>query len=556
MPRGRSRARARVAAVLGVAMLLGLVTLASPALHRGSAPRAEAAPKHGPNKGKHGRLRTLPNIVLVVSDDQTFEQFRADTMPFLTDFIADDGTTFTDAIATSPVCCPSRASMLTGQYAHNHGVLSNRLGYKALKRKRNTLPVWLTRKGYVTAHVGKYLNGYDGFIKHRDEVAPGWRQWHTVLVPRYYDYAFSTNGRVVHKGSDPDDYLGRVVTRKAVKMVNKYVPRRRPLYLQTDYYAPHTEGGAPGTACEDSARPDPADAHLFADAPLPQPPSFNEADVDDKPTFVRRLAPISADEFSRTERRYRCALASLRSVDRGIEEITDAISAHGELGKTAVIFVSDNGYFYGEHRLPKEKQQAYEEGIRVPLVARWPEKLGTPRTTITLPVANIDLAPTILDLAHAKPCSSHKRCRTMDGRSLLPLVRGKFSKFPSDRALSLEYDLDRESTTRGSTCAFDGVRTPIDLYVAHKSVVSDPAEGLCEKTNETEQYLLTPDPVYGPVAADPFELRNLTSPVISDSSLPQVIARRAELEALLNRLRDCAGIAGRDPVPKSGHYCQ
>jgi hypothetical protein len=288
---------------------------------------------------------------------------------------------------------------------------------------------------------------------------------------------------------------------------------------------------------------------------LPQPPGFNEADVEDKPTFIRRLPLMNEEAIEATTRGYGCALASLASVDRGVEQIVNAISKRGELSKTAIVFLSDNGYFYGEHRLPAQKQQAFEEAIRVPFAVHWPAKTvpGAPATA-SEPVGNIDVAPTILELAKAKPCRGGGRCRVMDGRSLIPLMTGGI--WPADRVLGIEFDLSESRARRGSTCAFDGVRTPIDMYVEHKRVVSDPEEGICEPSNEAEQYQLAADPVYGALPPDPFELRNLTSPLVSESDNPNVQARRAELDQLLDRMRDCSGIAGRDPAPNSGHYCQ
>ena len=549
-----ARRRARVALTALAAFVLVAATLTgSPDGGSGPEPAA-AAPHDGKGAKKKRKLRKLPNVVVVVTDDQTFASYNDVTMPFVSGFMASQGTTFTNAIATSPNCCPSRASILTGQYPHSHGVLSNRLGYQALRGKRSTLPVWLRRKGYLTAHIGKYLNGYAEFIKTDTEVAPGWKEWHTMLAPRYYGYKLASNGRLIRRQNDDDDYSARVITKRATKMVRKYVPKPAPLFLAVDYYNPHTQGGGFGR-CEGAARPDPVDEDLFADEPLPQPPNFNEADVEDKPTFIRRLPLMNEGTIEATRLAYGCALASLASVDRGVEQIVNAISKRGELSKTAILFMSDNGYFYGEHRLPAQKQQAFEEAIRVPFAIHWPARsVPSAPATVSEPVGNIDLAPTILQLAKAKSCRGGKRCRVMDGRSLVPLATG--GSWPADRVLGIEFDVSESRARRGSTCAFDGVRTPIDMYVEHKRVVSDPEEGICEPTNEAEQYQLAADAVYGALPADPFELRNLTSPLVPQSDDPNVQARRAELAQLLDRMRDCSGIAGRDPAPNSGHYCQ
>jgi N-acetylglucosamine-6-sulfatase len=555
-PEVSARRRARAALMAACVLALAVATLTVSA-ERGSAPERAAAAPHDSKGGKKKRqrkLRKLPNVVVVVTDDQTLASYNDATMPFVSGFMAGRGTTFSNAIATSPNCCPSRASFITGQYPHSHGVLSNRLGYAALRGKKSTLPVWLRRKGYVTAHIGKYLNGYAEFIDKETEVAPGWNEWHTMLAPRYYGYKLASNGRVIRRQNGDNDYSARVITKRAARMVRRYVPKAAPLFMAVDYYNPHTQGGGSGR-CASAARPDPVDEDLFVGEPLPQPPGFNEADVEDKPTFIRRLPLMNAEAIEAAELRYGCALASLASVDRGIEHIVTAISKRGELDKTAIVFISDNGYFYGEHRLPDEKQQAFEEAIKVPFAIHWPAKtVPTAPATVSEPVGNIDLAPTILELARAKPCRRGGRCRVMDGRSLLPLVTG--GSWPAERVLGIEFDVSESRARRGSTCAFDGVRTPIDMYVEHKRVVSDPQAGICEPTSEAEQYQLAADPAYGALPPDPFQLRNLTSPLVPQSDDANVVARRAELDQLLDRMRDCSGIAGRDPAPNSGHYCQ
>jgi N-acetylglucosamine-6-sulfatase len=544
--RVRAFAAATIAAVLALGLTLSVALEAGPA----AAPAHAAKPHHKRKK----KLRKLPNVVVVVSDDQTLASYNPEAMPFVSEFMEAEGTTFTNAIATSPNCCPSRASILTGQYPHNHGVLSNRLGYPALKHKNNTLPVWLHRKGYTTAHVGKYLNGYAEFIETDTEVAPGWAEWQTMLAPRYYGYKLASNGRLIRKGNSPADYSGRVLTRRAVKIIRRDVPRAAPLYLQLDYYGPHTQGGGTGR-CASAARPDPDDEDLFEAEPLPQPAAFNEADVEDKPTFIRRLPLIDQSGIDAATRRYGCALASLASIDRGFEHVVNALDKRGELDKTAIFFLSDNGYFYGEHRLPSEKQQAFEEAIRVPFAVHWPARIDGPPQQSSAPVGNIDLAPTILELAKARSCHKRHRCRVMDGRSLLPLAKGSSSGWPAQRVLGIEFDVSESRARRGSTCAFDGVRTPIDVYVEHKRVASDPEEGVCEPTNEAEQYQLVADPAYGALPPDPFELRNLTSPLIDESTDPNVVERRADLEQLLDRMRACRGIAGRDRKRPNRGFC-
>ena len=161
-------------------------------------------------------------------------------MPNTKRLLARRGTKFTDYIASTAQCCPSRASLISGQYAHNHGVTSNNVGYPGLIDKGNVLPVWLRRAGYRTIHVGKFLNGYERSVEPESVVPPGWDQWHSVLGSReYYRYDLYVNGRVVHRGSRRRDNVTRVLNRTAATLTKRYAARPKPFYLQLDARAPH-----------------------------------------------------------------------------------------------------------------------------------------------------------------------------------------------------------------------------------------------------------------------------------------------------------------------------
>jgi arylsulfatase A-like enzyme len=363
----------------------------------------------GARPGGHARAQSRPNVVLMMTDDQALAQMSAESMPEVERLLGDGGTRFSRAYLTTPLCCPSRASLLTGQYGHNNGVLRN--AYPLLKGKANVLPTWLRRAGYVTAHIGKFMNHYQ-VGDHPAAVAPGWEQWHTLFgrdEQAYYDYDLSVNGRRVHHGHEPRDYAPRVFNRAAVRMVRRYVPRRRPLFLDIDELAPHPGPGGKGTRCEGNPVPDPRDENRFENAPLPTPPSFNEADVSDKPSFVRSLPRLDSTQIRGITRRYRCGLEALRQVDRTVGRVFREVKRLGELGKTVFIFYTDNGVFLGEHRIRGGKLFPYEEAASTPLMIRVPRRyLGGshPVGRVSKSVANIDLAPTILRLAHAHPCRS------------------------------------------------------------------------------------------------------------------------------------------------------
>jgi N-acetylglucosamine-6-sulfatase len=459
---------------------------------------------------------------------------RPDTMPNLLNLIEPRATSFSDAIVTTPLCCPSRASMLTGQYGHNNGVLRN--DYRQLSKKSNVLPAWLQEAGYRTLHVGKFLNLYRKARGPETEPAPGWDVWQTLQEPNtYYDYVLSVNGRKARFGTEDRHYLTDVLSRKAVRLVRRSAPRKQPFFLQLDEWAPHDSRGRGTGVCGGGHDPvpGPVDEGLFAGEPLPRTPAFNEQDVSDKPGFIQHQQPVNADAV---ERNYRCGLASLRAVDRGIGKLHRALRRTGELDDTVIIFTSDNGYFYGEHRL-RFKQVPYEEALHVPLLISVSSRLlggATPPPEVGLPVANIDLAPTILALARAKPCREGRNCRVMDGRSLVPLLRGEQGKWPQDRALVVEY----RGQHRGfSSCSYHGLRVPGETYVEH-TLTPNYDTGLCEPVLEVEHYDL---------GSDPFQLDNLY-PAPGSSVEAE---RQQELASRLAALGDCAGIAGRD-APKPG----
>jgi N-acetylglucosamine-6-sulfatase len=485
--------------------------------------------------------RERPNVVVISTDDQTLASFNRRTMPRTHDLLVDEGTTFTDAIVVTPTCCPSRASYLTGQYGHNNGILENNPGYVDLRRKGSTLPVWMQQAGYRTIHIGKYLNKFAEAVEDPTEPPPGWEDWRTQISPHaYYDYPLAINGEVVEFGSDDDDYLGRVLTEEAVGAIRSYAPQRRPFFLTLDHFAPHNGGGRGDRRCRKAPVPDPADQRLFEDVELPRPPSFNERDVGDKPRFVRDLEPIGKGPRRQLEQRYQCALASLRSVDRGVEAIYEALADEGELERTVIVFWSDNGYFNGEHRIANKKQLQYEEALRVPLAVRVGTEVddGRSRRTVRRPVANIDLAPTILDYARGEPCQDG-RCRAMDGLSVRGLIRGRAGGVPPRRPLLFEYE--KEGNSR-YTCAYSGVRTGGLVYIEHTSVPT-PGDTRCRPAEESELYDLR---------ADPFQLDNLSPPPRETETARQ----QARLRRLVDRLRDCRGIRGRDPRPGGGRsYC-
>ena len=350
-----------------------------------------------------------------MTDDQTAAALSG--MQNVNNLLAAEGTKFEQAIDSFPLCCPSRATFLTGQYPHNHGVLWNfwpEGGFYAFRGQDNTLPVWLRRAGYRTALVGKYLNEYGERDPH--EIPPGWDDWIGAVDPTtysYFDYTLNENGRLRRYANCARDYQTDVLTRHAVRLIDRRAPSRRPFFLWVTPTAPHTvtdTGRAEGTP----AVPAPRHARRFADAELPRSPSFDEADMSDKPSLLRPLPPFSPQTIATLTAHYRGRLGSLLAVDEGVAKMVRTLRRLGELDDTVFVFTSDNGWLLGEHRVAGQKYLGFEEAIKVPLIVRGP---GFPAGRIEdEPAANVDLAPTILELAGARAG------RRQDGVSLRRLL--------------------------------------------------------------------------------------------------------------------------------------
>ena len=381
-----------------------------------------------------------------------------------------------------------------------------------IPQEGNTMPVWLQRAGYHTAHIGKYLNGY-GNASADTHVPPGWSEWYGSLddpdayiggTYTMYGYTLNENGSVVHYGSTPDVvqpalYQTDVYAGKAVDFIDRRAPKRQPFYLSVAPLAPHGEAQGACQCAGDNPRAAPRHQGRFASEPVPRPPSFNEADVSDKPAAIRALTPINANQETALDARYRARAESLLAVDEMVGRIVSAVKARGELSSTVFIFTSDNGFFHGEHRIRSGKVRHYEESSGVPLIISGP---GLPKGKKRAQLAvNADLAPTILDFANAKPG------RRMDGRSLVPLMRDKLSQ--PGRGLLIEGFNNADPDDPAPT--YSAVRT--DRYV------------YAETGSERELYDLR---------ADPFELA-------SRHDSPALSGVQAALDRLLARLTECRG---------------
>lgn len=497
---------------------------------------------------------THPNVLVLMTDDQTNSDLHV--MPNTRHLIGADGAAFARFYVSYPLCCPSRTTFLTGQYAHNTGVQGNSPdtdggGYLNLLEPDRTLPVWLQSAGYETGVVGKWPEFPP------PGVPPGWNRWMTLTqstIAHYYDYSLNWPGGGTRQyGSQSRDYNTSVLTRLADGFITDEARGNSPFFLWVTYTAPHFGFGrhdaasrrcgsvpAPGVAAGQTAVPAPADAHAFAHTPLPRPPSFNERDVRDKPAFLRkeRLGPADIRQMTTD---YRCRLASLLGVDRSVARIVHTLRRTGQLDETLVMFTSDNGFLLGQHR-EAGKNLPYEASSRVPLLMRGP---GIPAgRRITSPTVNTDLAPTILGAAHT--AEKADRSRPMDGQSLLPLVDGHPDP---DRAVLIEGRDDAAPFgSRGAyeAISYQGVRTSRYLYVEwHRALRSSSAEAAAAPigsghTAGLELYDTT---------VDPGERQN-------QAEAPGYRRVRRRLASVLARLKRCAAgrclVNARIPAPQAG----
>jgi N-acetylglucosamine-6-sulfatase len=477
----------------GSTLAFAAAALAAVAAVAGAA-GADGAARSGATAAQ---AQTRPNVLVLMTDDQTLESMRV--MANVQRLLVREGTSFANSYVSYPLCCPSRATFLTGQYGHNDNVMGNappQGGYGNLDHT-NTLPVWLQRAGYRTVHLGKYLNGYGRDRSTPTTIPPGYSEWYGSVDPstyRFYDYTLNENGRLLAYGTGAPNYQTDVYARKASELVRRLAPSDQPFYLKVAFLAPHAGGPQEQGDPRNQATPVPAPRHVnrFAAEPFPRPPSFNEADVSDKPASIRRRAVLRPARIAGIAENYRQRLESLLSVDEAVAEVIGALEATGELARTLIVFTSDNGFFHGEHRVPAGKVLAYEPSARVPLVLRGP---GVPHGAVHQnPVLNVDLAATILDAANARAG------RAPDGRSLLPLVQNPTRRWGRDLLLE--------------TTQYSAIRTPRWLYVEHGA-------------GDRELYDLV---------ADPNQLQ-------SRHADPALASLRAALAQRLARLRACRGSA-------------
>ena len=462
-----------------------------------------------------------PNIVLVTTDDQTLLDLQV--MPKTSRMLGERGVRFTNALSPHPLCCPARAEILTGQFAQNNGVRSNTGpfgGAQALIEPDNTLPVWLQEAGYQTAFLGKYLNGYQ---PSDPTMHPsGWTSWNGSYsgIYDYDDFTINRDGVLeTHVDEVQADVYADITGELITEMSGE-----QPFFIYQSQLAPHGQRAGGNWVPPTPSR---RNNGTFAGVPLlsASSPSYNEADVSDKPLAISKLPLITETKAAKTARSYRKRLESLQDVDDAVAQLVTDLKEAGEFRDTLIIFTSDNGFLMGEHRYTG-KTFAYEESLRVPLLmagARVPDGVVRDQT-----VTMVDVAPTILDAADARPG------RVSDGMSLLPVARSAAA--PAWDTVLLQ---------AGPADDVDGGDQPLP----------DPALAAAEDTNwlyrgvRTGRYTYvrypgsTEQELYDRIV-DPWQLEN----VVDD---PRYAAIAAELRRRTAELSPCAGDCIREwaPVP-------
>lgn len=384
----------------GAGRLLSALLLLMTACSGGASPRQPAVET------------AQPNILYILTDD--LDAAAIQYMPHLQEMLVAQGLSFTNYFVTDSLCCPSRSSILRGQFPHNTEVIDNMPPnggfekFHSLGHEDSTMGTWLQSAGYRTGLMGKYLNGYllNGGSVPLTYVPPGWDEWDGAgNAYAEFNYQLNENGKLVSYGRQPEDYLVDVESRKATDFVNGAARDGVPFFLYLATFAPHQP-----------ATPAPRHENLFQSVQAPRTPSFNEGDVSDKPEWLSSRSSLRPPQIRQIDELYRKRLQSLQSVDEMIASLVDTLRANGQLDRTYIVFNSDNGFHLGQHRLTPGKQTAYDEDIRVPLIVRGP---GVPAgRTATAIAMNIDLAPTFAAIAGAVVPDF------VDGRSLLPLFDG------------------------------------------------------------------------------------------------------------------------------------
>jgi len=455
-----------------------------------------------------------PNIVFILTDDMRKDDLSKTYMPQTTTELVDKGMSFQNAFVSNPLCCPSRATIMRGQYSHNTDVWFNTnvfdpdpnvrdggwLGYNGNGYELDNVATHLQAVGYSNGLFGKYLNGYiDSTEPTTTKRLPGWEDWFAFKKLGYYNYDVNDNGIIKHFGTTNSAYSTNVLNSQVQEFIRAKAPQDNPFFAYVAPYAPH----GPAT-------PGPGDRQTFNGLKAPRPLSFNERDVSDKPPWIQSLRRFSSDDIANIDQRHENRVESLQAVDDLVADVVRTLGEQGVLSNTFIVFTSDNGFHHGEHRIRQGKARPYEESARVPLVIRGP---GVPPSVppVEQPdelVLNTDYFPTFIDLAGAQTPSY------VDGRSLLPLLTGPAP--PSWRTAIL----------------IEGRKNSADPEIELDRNYNAIRESTSTSTRKYVEYEGTERELYD-LGADPLELTNTYSSANPD------VPPLSDLRARLNALKGC-----------------
>lgn len=460
-----------------------------------------------------------PNIILIVTDDQDFASLQH--LPEMRR-LADEGMSFENFLVTTPICCPSRTTILRGQYTHNHGVRYNFApggAFDAFKRNKlgnSTVATWLQAAGYRTGFYGKFLNGYPGGIELTWQPR-GWNEWAAISRGHYVNYTLNVNGKPIKYGKKKKDYLTTVLGRRANSMIGRSAKADKPFFAMIAPQAAHNP-----------LIPEARFRGEFAAVQAPRGPAFGEPDVSDKPSWVRQWPAMTPDRAAKIDKGYRGRLELLMSVDAMIGRLRASLEKHDLAQSTYIIVTSDNGWLAGAHNT-EGKQSAFPESIRVPAIVWGP---GVPAGTVERRIVlSNDLAPTLADLAGATVPA------WVDGRSFAPLLRGE--DLPWRTGALIEYwrypgGGSDEERRRWQEAAWDGdlpsiaAAMPGPLPPTYRALRTEDALYVEYETGDAEYY---------DIAQDPHYLCNLLGDTSTDQACVGLSAPgHDELDALADRL--------------------
>uniref|UniRef100_A0A672GWX5 N-acetylglucosamine-6-sulfatase n=1 Tax=Salarias fasciatus TaxID=181472 RepID=A0A672GWX5_SALFA len=474
-----------------------------------------------------------PNIVLILTDDLDLTMGGLTPLKKTQRLIGDAGMSFTNAFVASPLCCPSRASILTGKYPHNHRVVNNTLEGNCSSaawqksEEPNVFPALLrSAAGYQTFFAGKYLNQYGrsaaGGLQH---VPPGWNYWVGLdQDSRYYNYTLSVNGKPQKHGADySKDYLTDLLANVSLDFL-QYKSSYQPFFMMVATPAPHH----PWT-------PAPQYQDHYNSTKAPRDPNFDHHGKDKHWLIRQAKTPMANSSVEFLDTAFRKRWQTLLSVDDLVETIVQRLEVRGELDNTYIFFTSDNGYHTGQFSLPMDKRQLYEFDIRVPLMVRGPKI--KPNQTSQMLVANVDLGPTFLDIAGYDLNKTQ-----MDGMSFLPILHGQMNSSSWRTDILVEYEGEGSDVSIPSCpllgpglwfCYPDCVCEDAfnNTYACVRTVTPSVNLQYCEfDDNEVfvEVYNLT---------ADPFQLNNIAK------SIEQEVLE--EMNHRLMMLQSCSGATCR-----------